>query len=83
MYSLIITESWCGDAAQNVPVLEKIAAESDMIETRYILRDENLDLMDPFLENGSRSIPKLFALDRTNLKVLGAWGSRPLPLKKY
>ena len=43
---LIITEGWCGDAAQNVPVIEKIAAESDKIETRYILRDENLDLME-------------------------------------
>ncbi len=83
MYWLIITESWCGDAAQNIPVIEKIAAQSDMIETRYLLRDENLDLMDQYLENGARSIPKLIALDRTDLKVLGTWGSRPSALKKY
>ena len=50
---LIITEGWCGDAAQNVPAIEKIAAESDNIETRYILRDENLELMDK--ENSFRS----------------------------
>ena len=77
MYWIIITESWCGDAAQNIPVIEKIAAESPLVETRYILRDENLDLMDQFLENGSRSIPKLIALDRANFEILGTWGSRP------
>ena len=83
MIWLVITESWCGDAAQNIPVIEKIAAESDIIETRYLLRDENLELMDRFLENGSRSIPRLIALDRDSLEVLGTWGSRPAALKEY
>ena len=77
MVWLVITEGWCGDAAQNVPVIEKIAAESDKIETRYILRDEHLDLMDRFLTNGARSIPKLIALDAETLEVLGSWGARP------
>jgi hypothetical protein len=77
MIWLVITEGWCGDAAQNVPVIEKIAAENDKIETRYILRDENLDLMDRFLTAGARSIPKLIALDAGTLDVLGTWGSRP------
>ena len=45
---LILTEGWCGDAAQNIPVIEKIAPESVNIETRYLLRDENLELMDRF-----------------------------------
>ena len=76
---LIITEGWCGDAAQNVPVIEKIAAESDKIETLYILRDENLDLMDQFLTKGARAIPKLIVLDADTLDVLAAWGSRPSP----
>lgn len=74
---LIITEGWCGDAAQNVPVIEKIAAESDNIETRYILRDENLELMDRYLTDGARSIPKLIAIDTASGDVLGTWGSRP------
>lgn len=74
---LIITEGWCGDAAQNVPVIEKIAAESVNIETRYILRDENLELMDQFLTAGARSIPKLIAMDAETLEVLGTWGARP------
>lgn len=77
MIWLIITEAWCGDAAQNIPVIEKIAAENDKIETRYILRDENLELMDMFLTNGARAIPKLIALDKNTLDVIGTWGSRP------
>lgn len=74
---LIITEGWCGDAAQNVPVIEKIADESDKIETRYVLRDENLDLMDQYLTKGARAIPKLIVLDAVTLEVLDTWGSRP------
>ena len=79
---LIITEGWCGDAAQNVPVIEKIAAESDKIETRYVLRDENLELMDQYLTKGARSIPKLIVLDAESLEVLGRWGSRPAPAQE-
>ncbi len=79
---LIITEGWCGDAAQNIPVIEKIAAESVNIETRYILRDDNLELMDRFLTGGARSIPKLIALDTETLDVLGAWGARPEATQK-
>lgn len=74
---LVITEAWCGDAAQNVPTIEKIAAESDIIQTRYILRDENLELIDRFLTLGARSIPKLIALDVESLDVLWTWGARP------
>ena len=74
---LIITEGWCGDAAQNIPVIEKIAAANPGIETRYVLRDENPELMDQFLTNGTRSIPKLIAIDRSTGRVLGTWGPRP------
>lgn len=76
---LIITEGWCGDSAQNIPVIEKIAAENPNIETRYILRDENPELMDEYLTNGARSIPKLIALDANTLDDLGTWGPRPQP----
>src|SRR6476469_7013331 len=41
---LILTEGWCGDAAQNIPAIEKTAAASELIQTRYILRDENIEL---------------------------------------
>lgn len=79
---LIITEAWCGDASQNIPIIEKIASESDNIETRYILRDENPELMDQYLTFGARSIPKLIALDAETLEVLGTWGARPAAAQK-
>ncbi|MGI8789082.1 MAG: thioredoxin family protein [Pyrinomonadaceae bacterium] len=74
---LIITEGWCGDAAQNIPVIEKIAAENSNIETRYILRDESPKLMDAYLTNKARSIPKLICLDAEILEEIGTWGPRP------
>ncbi len=80
---LIITEAWCGDAAQNIPIIEKIAAENPNIETRYLLRDENLDLMDKYLTNGGRAIPKLICLDAEILREIGTWGSRPKVADDY
>ena len=79
---LIITEGWCGDAAQNIPVIEKIAAESDKIRTRYILRDQNLELIDQYLTNGARAIPKVIVLDSDTLEILNTWGSRPAPAQE-
>ncbi len=74
---VVLTESWCGDAAINVPVLDKIASLSPMIELRLILRDEHLEIMDQFLTNGGRSIPKLICLDAETKEVLWDWGPRP------
>ena len=80
---LVITEGWCGDAAQIIPALEKIAEISPMIQTKYILRDENLEIMDQYLKNGkSRSIPKMVYLEANTLNVLGHWGPRPEELQK-
>ena len=73
---LVLTEGWCGDAAQSLPVLNKIAKSTDKIDLKVILRDENLPLMDLFLTNGGRSIPKLIVLDKEN-NVIDSWGPRP------
>lgn len=74
---LTITEGWCGDAAQIVPILEKIAAINPLISHRLILRDENPGLMEQFLTNGTRSIPKTVILEQSTHRVLGSWGPRP------
>lgn len=73
----ILTEGWCGDAAQTLPVIEQLTSLSPMIETRYLLRDENLGLMDQYLTNGARSIPKVIAVDDQSGTVLWTWGPRP------
>ncbi len=74
---LTITEAWCGDAAQILPVLHKMAAASDQVGLRLILRDEYPEIMDAFLTNGGRSIPKVVLLDAESKAVLGSWGPRP------
>lgn len=74
---LVLTEHWCGDASQTLPALHKIAVESKgKIEMKLVYRDQNLRLMDQYLTNNGRSIPKLIQLD-SNFKVTGVWGPRP------
>ncbi|CAN5134221.1 thioredoxin family protein [soil metagenome] len=79
---LVLTEGWCGDAAQIVPVLNKLAALNSNITLRFLLRDEHLELMDQYLTNSkSRSIPKLVALDENNNELFN-WGPRPKVLQE-
>lgn len=73
---LVLTESWCGDAAQILPVVNKIAEMSGNISLRLVLRDENIDLMDLCLTNGTRSIPKLLVID-DNYNIIDSFGPRP------
>lgn len=73
---LVITEGWCGDAAQNLPVIHKMAEEAPNVDLQIVLRDENLELMDQFLTNGGRAIPKLIALNES-LGIVFTWGARP------
>lgn len=78
---LVISEAWCGDAAQNVPLLQKMADLSENIDLKIILRDENLEVMDLYLTNGGRSIPKLIALENETLNELYTWGPRPATIQ--
>lgn len=72
---LILEEDWCGDAARSGPVIARIA-EGAGLEARWFRRDENLDIMDQYLENGGRAIPVALFMDR-NYELLLRWGSRP------
>ncbi|MCA1059822.1 thioredoxin family protein [Rossellomorea aquimaris] len=78
---IAITEDWCGDAMLNIPILLKVAEEAN-IEVRMILRDENLELMDQYLTNGtSRAIPIFIFIDRDGNEKL-VWGPRAPMVKK-
>lgn len=74
---LVISEGWCGDAAQILPIIDKMAHYSEKIELKLVFRDENEDLINLFLTNGTKSIPKLIILDKNTLEVLGDFGPRP------
>ena len=79
---LVISEGWCGDAAQILPVIYKMAELSEKIDLKIVFRDENEDLMNLFLSNGTKSIPKLLILDKSTLDVLGHFGPRPMGAKQ-
>jgi hypothetical protein len=74
---LVIAEGWCGDAAQILPILNKMALETNKIDLRIVFRDLNDDVMSHFLTNGARAIPKLLIIDKASGKVCGHWGPRP------
>ena len=80
---LIITESWCGDAAHVVPALYKIAALNPNIDVKIVLRDDNLELMDLFLTNGARAIAKVIMIDNQTGEVLNTYGPRPSEATSY
>jgi hypothetical protein len=82
MIWFIITEAWCGDAAQNLPFIAKLSEASSNVELRLVYRDENLNFMDKYLTKGSRSIPKFIALDEATGNELFVWGPRPIPVQK-
>lgn len=79
---LVLTESWCGDAAQILPLLNKMAELNANVDLRLVLRDEHSELMEEFLTNGGRSIPKLIMLNEQGV-VVGTWGPRPLEAQAF
>ncbi|MEM7161418.1 MAG: thioredoxin family protein [Bacteroidota bacterium] len=78
---LIITESWCGDASQTVPIMIRMAEENSNVQAKIVLRDSNLDYMDLYRTNGSISIPVLVVHDE-NWNELFHWGPRPAPAQQ-
>ena len=79
---LVLSEGWCGDAAQIVPVIHKMAEVAENVELKIALRDDNDALMQHFLTNGGKAIPKLILLDAETLEVLADWGPRPAGAKQ-
>ena len=78
---MIISETWCGDSAQNIPYIAKMAESNAKIDLKIILRDANPDIMDLYLTNGTRSIP-IFIAYNENGKELFKWGPRPQEAKQ-
>ncbi len=75
---LVLTESWCGDAAPVLPVLQAFAQATSMLDLRIAMRDEHEELMDRYLTDNARSIPKLLVLNpEKEMEVEATWGPRP------
>ena len=74
---LVLAEDWCGDVINNLPILGRLAAESGKLNLRVFLRDQNLDIMDQYLNQGQfRSIP-VFAFFDEQFHELGRFIERP------
>ena len=80
---LVLTEDWCGDAVNALPVIARLAERApERLELRCLDRDEHLELIDDHLTNGARSIPKVLMID-ARWQVRGTWGPRPAELQEW
>lgn len=79
---LVLSEDWCGDAVNTVPVVAMLAARCPNLDLRVLGRDANPDLMDAHLTGLSRSIPVIIALDDAYVER-GWWGPRPTVLQRW
>lgn len=72
----VITEPWCGDAAHTVPFIHLLSTLNPLIKTDYQLRDSPPFLINNYLTNGTKSIPRLIIADK-NHNNIAVWGPRP------
>ena len=79
---IVLVESWCGDAAQCLPAIEKIAGSASNVELKIIFRDEHPEIMSKYLTNGGKAIPKLICFDKNSGEEVGTWGPRPINIQK-
>jgi hypothetical protein len=74
---VVLAEDWCGDVIANLPVLGRLAKEAGTLNLRIFYRDQNLDLMERWLNQGKyQSIP-VFAFFDESFRELGHWIERP------
>ena len=74
---LVLTYDGCGDALYNIPVMAKIAQHCPNIDLRVVQRDDNLDIMEHYLNQGMyQSVPTFIFMDE-NLMEIGNLKERP------
>jgi len=81
MHWIILTEAWCGDAAQNIPYIAQLAESCRNVTLSLVYRDKHPKLMSYYLTNGTKSIPKLVVFDE-DYQPIASWGPRPAEVQK-
>jgi thioredoxin family protein len=77
LHVLVLAEDWCGDVIANLPVLAQLAERSGKLDVRILLRDQNDDVMQQYLNQGKyKSIPVFVFLDE-GFREIGHWIERP------
>jgi hypothetical protein len=75
--ALVLSEDWCGDCTDNLPILNRIAEETSKLDLRIISRDANLDLTEGHLKYGQfQSIPLVIFYDQ-DFTEIGHFIERP------
>lgn len=78
---IVITEPWCGDAAHTIPYIKLAADLNPLIKLRFMWRDQPPYLIESYLTNGGKSVPKLIVRDEENRDIFN-WGPRPEPCQR-
>lgn len=73
---ILITEPWCGDAHPVVPAIAMLPSVNPLISYDLQLRDSEPFLINSYLTNGGKSIPKLIVRDADG-RDLFTWGPKP------
>src|SRR5437899_1982064 len=79
---VVLSEDWCGDATNSVPILAKWAEATPNVELRILRRDEHPEVMNRYLTGAARSIPVVIVLTEL-MDELGWWGPRPVALQRW
>lgn len=79
---LALSEDWCGDCVENVPIVAKLAHLYPVFELRIFPRDENLDIMDKYLTEGKRTIPVFVFFDEAGNEI-GRFVERPAGAHRF
>ena len=74
----LISEAWCGDAGNIIPIIQLLAEEVGEVTLKVMLRDEHPEVMENYLTHGGKSIP-IFVLFDEEFNELKKWGPRPIP----
>ncbi|GMV99603.1 MAG: hypothetical protein AMXMBFR84_07420 [Candidatus Hydrogenedentota bacterium] len=76
VHVVAIAEDWCGDVVRHVPVLARMADESDNLLVRFVTRMQHKEVFARFLTNGGEAIPKFVFLNDKFVEC-GNWGPMP------
>lgn len=72
-----LSEDWCGDCTDNLPIVDRIATETGKLDFRIIGRDDNLDIMERYLKYGKfQAIPVIIFMDQ-EFNEIGHLKERP------
>ncbi|HPI53520.1 MAG TPA: thioredoxin family protein [Chitinophagaceae bacterium] len=78
---VLITETWCGDAAHLVPFIYLISQLSSQVTLEVQIRDTDSEI-NQYLTNGAMAIPKLIIRDESGADI-AVWGPRPETCHAY